>query len=101
MQYHLVKDGVASDVISPRGARVQTIMYRLYKGEEKEGSVVPGECCDDSGVQVLEAWVDIDPDVGHEKALEEIAWLRRLLEPYNVHLIPIRDRKKALLHMKL
>lgn len=95
VQYHLVKDGVASDIISPRGARVQTIVYTLYTGQETDdGAVSKGECCDGSGTQVVEAWVDIHPDDGHEKALEELAWLIKLLQSYGVNLVPIIDRKK-------
>ncbi len=95
VRYHLVKDGVSSDIISPRGARVQTILYTLYEGKETDdGGVSKGECCDGGGVHVVEAWVDIHPDGGHEKALEELSWLIKLLQSYNVNLVPIIDRKK-------
>lgn len=93
MRYHIVKDCVACDIQSPTGICLHVILYDMYKGVRNGEDVEKGERFESSS-SIIEVWTHIED--GHEKSLLALAWLGDLLSNYNVSLVPLMERKKAI-----
>lgn len=98
VRYHLVKDGVTCDLMSPDGIRLHVLLYRLFRGERPgPGDVARGEALDPPDASVIEVWTHVeDPSAGYEKHVGAIAWLHGLLEKFGVRLVKLADRQKTL-----
>ncbi len=119
VRYHLVKDGVTCDVMTPDGVRLHVLLYKLFRGvrshrtrEERDGqppqAVESGQGTDDEsvgcgdahgpvGTSVMEVWTQIeDPSAGYEKNLDGIAWINGLLDKFGVELLPLREKRKVI-----
>ncbi len=119
VRYHLVKDGVTCDVMTPDGVRLHVLLYKLFRGvrshrarEERDAqrpqavesgqgaddeSVGRGEAYEPVGTSVMEVWTQIeDPSAGHEKSLSGIAWINGVLQKFGVELVPLREKRKVI-----
>lgn len=102
VRYHIVKDGVTCDVMSPGGVRLHVLLCGVFRGvRPAEGSVARGQAVEPADASVIEVWTQIeDPSAGYDKQIGAIAWLHGLLDKFGVRLVKLADRRQVMLEKR-